>query len=774
MACRVRRGGRSFVLCAATTALAACGGGGGPAGPSLSVSPRQIQVHATTSDAAPTAEIDLTVTNAPSTGLYVNARLSKNGISDVTLGATTSNTAVIDVAFQSPAALGPGAYVDTVEISVCTDSQCTNQIANSPQSVSVTYTVTAAPLAISQLAPSSAAAGTAGLVLWVYGSGLLSSSVVEWGGSPLPTTFVSGTVLTADVPSSSLAAPGTASVTVSNAASGGGVSNALTFTVTSTTPTLASLTPGSVLAGSAAFVLTLDGTGFDVSSVVLWNGNSRPTTYVSGTRLTAQIVADDVASAGNASVAVTNAADGGGVSNALTLAVSPPTALSLTSLRPSIVTAGGPAFALTAIGTGFPIGAAVQFDGAARPTTYLSPNQLSAQIDAADIAAAGTASITVLAQGITSGALTLTISPPASDAVALQMTPAHSGAVSMAPVAFPATSAWTVDLGGSPSYPLIAAGKVIVTVAISGSTQLVALDQATGAIAWGPIPIAGSANAAYDGGTVYVLSANNGPALVGAYDVTTGVQRWSALLTGQYSFSSPPTALNGIVYGAGAGVGGTLYALDGSTGAQLWTQSVENGDSSSPAVTADGVYVVYPYQTYDFDPVTGVPVWHDDAGGEGGGGATPVVANGLLYAPNGFGTYDGTVFDAEEGTLLRSYVADNLPAFGPGVGYFLQAGTLRGVALANNTVLWSFAGDGSLVTSPIAVNQYVVVGSSLGKLYGLDGTTGSVVWTFDLGAPLPTGAGWGARMPLSGLAAGNGLLVVPAGTRVTAFTLAGH
>ncbi|HVN31167.1 MAG TPA: PQQ-binding-like beta-propeller repeat protein, partial [Thermoanaerobaculaceae bacterium] len=114
------------------------------------------------------------------------------------------------------------------------------------------------------------------------------------------------------------------------------------------------------------------------------------------------------------------------------------------------------------------------------------------------------------------------------------------------------------------------------------------------------------------------------------------------------------------------------------------------------------------------------------------------------------------------------------PAFGPGVGYFLQAGTLRGVALANNTVLWSFAGDGSLVTSPIAVNQYVVVGSSLGKLYGLDGTTGSVVWTFDLGAPLPTGAGWGARMPLSGLAAGNGLLVVPAGTRVTAFTLAGH
>ncbi|MGH8272963.1 MAG: PQQ-binding-like beta-propeller repeat protein, partial [Terriglobia bacterium] len=92
--------------------------------------------------------------------------------------------------------------------------------------------------------------------------------------------------------------------------------------------------------------------------------------------------------------------------------------------------------------------------------------------------------------------------------------------------------------------------------------------------------------------------------------------------------------------------------------------------------------------------------------------------------------------------------------------------------LSNNSIVWGFAGDGSLVTSPIVINQYVIVGASSGNLYALDKATGQQVWSVNVGAEIPPGAGWGAGIPLSGLSAGHGLLIVPAGNSVIAYRLA--
>ena len=269
-----------------------------------------------------------------------------------------------------------------------------------------------------------------------------------------------------------------------------------------------------------------------------------------------------------------------------------------------------------------------------------------------------------------------------------------------------------------------------------------------------------------------VSSVIGNAALMQAYDAADGRLKWSTVLAGQYSFSSPPTAAHGHVYTGGAGSGGTLYAVDQSNGAIAWTRPVANGDSSAPAVSSDGVYVTYPCTTYAFRPATGEQTWTNNTGCSGGGGATPVVANGVLYSPNGAGgSYSGSTFNAATGQLLGTYVSDNPPAIGSQSGYFLQGGTLRGVSLSNNTVQWSFAGDGLLVTSPVLVNQYVFVGASSGRLYAVDAATGRQQWVQDLGAPIPAGSGWGARMPISGLSAGDGLLVVPAGNTLTAFTL---
>jgi 6-phosphogluconolactonase (cycloisomerase 2 family) len=72
-------------------------------------------------------------------------------------------------------------------------------------------------------------------LLEVSGVNFVSSSVVQWNGTDLPTTLQSGgngTLLFAQVPASDIATAGTAAVTVFNPPPGGGTSTSLTFTTT--------------------------------------------------------------------------------------------------------------------------------------------------------------------------------------------------------------------------------------------------------------------------------------------------------------------------------------------------------------------------------------------------------------------------------------------------------------------------------------------------------------------------------------------------------------
>src|SRR5437588_965580 len=84
------------------------------------------------------------------------------------------------------------------------------------------------------------------------------------------------------------------------------------------------LVPTTVVPGSPAFTLTVNGTGFVSGSVVNWNGSPRATTFVSSSQLTAAISAADVAVAGTATVTVSSPSPGGGVSNPVYLGVTNP------------------------------------------------------------------------------------------------------------------------------------------------------------------------------------------------------------------------------------------------------------------------------------------------------------------------------------------------------------------------------------------------------------------------------------------------------------------
>jgi len=87
---------------------------------------------------------------------------------------------------------------------------------------------------LTTLSPSSATPGGAAFTLTVNGFNFVSGSTVRWNGANRTTTFVNSTQLTASIPAGDIASAGTAQVTVFNPSPGGGTSNALNFTISST------------------------------------------------------------------------------------------------------------------------------------------------------------------------------------------------------------------------------------------------------------------------------------------------------------------------------------------------------------------------------------------------------------------------------------------------------------------------------------------------------------------------------------------------------------
>jgi len=85
---------------------------------------------------------------------------------------------------------------------------------------------------ISSLNPPSATAEGMAFSLMVTGTNFVSNSSVNWNGSPRTTTFGSATQLTASILASDIATAGSANVTVSTPAPGGGTSAPVAFSIT--------------------------------------------------------------------------------------------------------------------------------------------------------------------------------------------------------------------------------------------------------------------------------------------------------------------------------------------------------------------------------------------------------------------------------------------------------------------------------------------------------------------------------------------------------------
>lgn len=352
--------------------------------------------------------------------------------------------------------------------------------------------------------------------------------------------------------------------------------------------------------------------------------------------------------------------------------------------------------------------------------------------------------------------------------VTYQVNPAHSGRIGSSTLKPPLRPLWTATVGMAPSYPLLAEHKVFTVVRNNDDygNKLYALDAGTGQQVWfRDVPgVYYWTGIAYENGRVFIL---NHDGHLQAVDASNGELLWARELAGQYSFSSEPSVKDGILYTAGSGSGGTLYAVRTQDGTVLWSRSVDNGDHTSPAVSSDTVFTSHACTSvWAFDRLMGLEKWHYQTDCHGGGGKTPVFHDGYLYVRDGS---EGSVFEADTGTLVDGFMAGAAPALADDTSYNVRNGSLEARGVPGGARRWLFKGDGSLYIAPVVAGGHVYVGSSSGKLYALDRSGGRVAWSTDVGPTIRGPDEHNVSEPVAGFGLGEAILVVPNGRRLTAF-----
>ncbi len=178
---------------------------------------------------------------------------------------------------------------------------------------------------ITSITPTTTLASTSSEVtVFVTGSGFVPQSIATLNQKNLTTIFGGPTALQAQVPAADLAAPGPVEIGILNPQPGGGVSNQVPLSVLNPVPTIASVSPTSILAGGTPPTITLTGTGY-VNQFTSINVNGTPflSTIASPTSAFIALTAADLTLGGLDQIVAVNPPPGGGASAIVTFAVNP-------------------------------------------------------------------------------------------------------------------------------------------------------------------------------------------------------------------------------------------------------------------------------------------------------------------------------------------------------------------------------------------------------------------------------------------------------------------
>ena len=382
-------------------------GGGASGAATFTINNPAPQVSGVSPSTVTTMAVGSLVTITGS-GFLTNSSVTWNG-------ATHTSMYVSATQLQFTLLASDVATVGSVQVSVVNPAPGGGTASPSP--INIVYPVPA----ISSLSPAAVVAGGQPLTLTVIGVGFSPTSVVYFNGAARITTYVSSSTLTIALSASDIATPTTAQITVVTGAPGGGTSAPAVLTInTYPVPAITSVSPSSITVNSPDTLVTIQGSGFTSFSTVQVNGSTINPNSWNPNFIFVTIPAGSLTSVGSLSITVSN--PGSLTSNAVTITITPNPVPTLSFISPASAAMGGAAFTLSASGSNFVPTSAIQWNGSARPTTFINGNQLTATISATDIQSLGNSSVTVFNPapgGGTSSTLAFTtyLSLPANDLI---------------------------------------------------------------------------------------------------------------------------------------------------------------------------------------------------------------------------------------------------------------------------------------------------------------------------------------------------------------------
>jgi YVTN family beta-propeller protein len=333
----------------------------------------------------------------------------------------------------------------------------------------ISVAAVAAP-ALSSISPSTGAQGFSVPVTLTGSNFVLGATTITISGSGVTATLPSvtnSTSMTATLVIDPAAATGARNVSVTTA---GGSSSSVSFAVTSSAPTLASVSPSTGAQGFSVPV-TLTGTNFVAGATAITVGGTGVTvTSVAvsgGTSMTATFVIDPAAPTGPRNVSVTNAS---GTSNAVvfTITSSAPT---LTSVSPS-TGAQGFSVPVTLTGTNFVLGATTITFSESGVTATLPSVSNSTSMTATFVidpaAPLGPNNVSVTTASGTSGAVPFTVTSSAPTLASISPSSGVQG------TAVPVTLTGTNFVAGATAIAVSGAGVSVTSIVVTSSTSMTA------------------------------------------------------------------------------------------------------------------------------------------------------------------------------------------------------------------------------------------------------------------------------------------------------------
>ena len=234
---------------------------------------------------------------------------------------------------------------------------------------------------IKSVSPDTLLRGTSSTKLAIEGYGFIKSSFVHLTNAnyDLTTVFIDNHSLEVAIPAELLTEAGTYQITVTNPSPEGGTSIPVGLQINNPAPTISTITPLEVIAGTPGLILTSYGTGFFDDTTFYINGISRPFTLISQTEIQIELTAEDLEFGRYLELSASNPLPGGGTSDPAMFTVLNPVP-ELTSINPASIVAGGPDFTLILIGNNFVKTSVVSFNNQQYPSNYMSKTQIEATI----------------------------------------------------------------------------------------------------------------------------------------------------------------------------------------------------------------------------------------------------------------------------------------------------------------------------------------------------------------------------------------------------------